>query len=83
MADISKIKIGNTTYDIKDAVARKGGLVFHLATNAANTPQGVTWDDDGTTITGTLTAWDGTQPRTGIYLVKSLNGTGDTYDEYV
>lgn len=83
MADISKIKIGDTTYEIKDAVARKGGLVFHLATNAANTPQGVQWDDSGTTITGTLPAWDGTQPRTGIYLVPSLNGTDDTYDEYV
>ena len=80
---ISKIKIGNSVYEIKDSVARQGGLVFHLATNAANTPAGVAWDDDGTLITGTLTAWDGTQPRTGIYLVKSLNGTNDTYDEYV
>lgn len=82
---ISKINLGGVEYEIKDATARQGGLVFHLATNAANTPEGVTWDNEGTPVTGTLPAWDSTasQPRTGIYLVKSLNGTKDTYDEYV
>lgn len=90
MADISKIKIGNTTYEIKDAVARQGGLVFHLATNAGNTPKDVVWIDTSTTpattVTGTLTAWDSTasQARTGIYLVKSSNTeVQDVYDEYV
>ena len=87
MADISQVKINGTVYNIKDNVARQGGLVFHLATEASNTPYGVTWkNDQQQTITGTLPAWNTTagKPQTGIYLVKSSNSvTGDTYDVYV
>lgn len=89
MADISQVKINGTVYNIKDNVARQGGLVFHLATDASNTPYGVTWKNaQQQTITGELPAWSGTSqsgnPQTGIYLVKSSNSiTGDTYDEYV
>lgn len=89
MADISKITIpngsgGTITYDIKDAVARAAitaGLTFHIAVDAATTPRGVTWDDGGTTITGTL---DPDNTTTGFYLVPSSHtATKDSYDEYV
>lgn len=96
MADISKIKIPNPAYvsggaqpqfleyDIKDTVARAAvaaGFTFHIATDAATTPYGVQWDDDGTIITGTLVASENTK---GFYLVPSSNTAArDVYDEYV
>lgn len=96
MADISKIKIPNPAYvpggsqpqfleyNIKDSVARAAvaaGFTFHIATDAATTPEGVEWDDHGTTITGTLVASAST---TGFYLVPaSSSPAGDIYDEYV
>ena len=85
MADISKIRLPNgVTYDIKDTVARSAiaqGVSFHIATDAASTPQGVTWDDDGTIITGTLVASDQTL---GFYLVPATTTSGkDIYAEYV
>ena len=85
MADISRITLPNgQTYDIKDSVARSAiaqGISFHIATNASNTPAGVTWDDDGTIITGTLVA---SADTTGFYLVPAKNTSGkDIYSEYV
>lgn len=85
MPDISKITLpSGTTYDIKDAVARQmagAGVSFTVCTQASNTPYGVTWDDDGTTITGTLVASGDTE---GIfYLVPAFTETKDIYAEYV
>ena len=55
MADISKININGILYDIKDTVARQsllnsGGWI--ICSSAADTPEGVTWSDGTTTITG-------------------------------
>lgn len=99
MADkqyISKITLPAGTYHIKDQEARdliaRGQLHFVLAVDAATTPQGVVWDDEGTTVTGTLPPYvtdTSTTPATyypqsGIYLVPSVNTLGkDIYDEYV
>lgn len=85
MADISKVTVGSTTYDIKDTTARAAaaaGFDTIVSTTAANTPEGVQWDNNGTVVTGTLAAADALK---GIYLVKSATqvGTKDTYDEYV
>lgn len=85
MADISRITLPNgVTYDIKDSVARSAiaqGISFHIATDAATTPAGVTWDNDGTIITGTLVA---SADTTGFYLVPAKNASGkDIYSEYV
>lgn len=87
------------TYDLKDQEARdiieamqSAGLSFKVSTNAGTTPLGVTWDNNGTLVTGTLIAGDGTTPsgstntRPYIYLVphkKSSGGTVDFYREYV
>lgn len=85
MADISKITLpSGTTYDIKDTIARQmasAGVSFTKCTSAANTPKDVTWDDDGTTITGTLVASAST---TGIfYLVPITTQSGkDIFAEY-
>jgi len=85
LADISKITLPTgTTYDIKDVTARQmaaGGVSFTKCTSASNTPKDVTWDDDGTTITGTLEASSST---TGIfYLVPvTTQGGKDIYAEY-
>ena len=86
MAEISKITLpSGTTYDLKDATARQmisQGITFVRSTNAANTPKDVTWDDDGTTITGTLVASASTKGY--FYLVPSTNAAGhDIWDEYV
>jgi hypothetical protein len=84
--EISKITLpSGTTYSIKDEIARQmasAGVSFTISTSAANTPKDVTWDNDGTTITGTLVASAST---TGIfYLVKaSTEGGKDIYAEYV
>lgn len=85
MPDISKITLpSGTTYDIKDTVARQmagGGVSFTVCTQASNTPYGVTWDDDGTTVTGTLVASEDTE---GVfYLVPLHTQTKDIYSEYV
>lgn len=84
MAFISHITIGGVTYDIKDANAQHGGLEFHLCTQASDTPYGVTWDDGGTTITGTLAA--SAADANTIYLVPAPSsevGTDNIYYEYV
>ena len=86
MADISKITLpSGTTYNIKDEVARQmasAGVSFTICTSAENTPKDVTWEKEGTTITGTLVASAST---TGVfYLVKSTTQGGkDIYAEYV
>jgi hypothetical protein len=90
---ISKITLPNgVTYEIKDLEARDlisqiidSGVSFIKSTNASNTPLGVTWDDHGTTITGTLTPVDAStgKPRTSFYLVPSSHTeTKDSYAEY-
>lgn len=93
--EISQIRIPNPraseqgqpatlTYDIKDTVARAAitaGLTFHIATEASNTPYGVTWDNHGTLVTGTLVA---SATTTGFYLVPcGHTQTRDAYAEYV
>ena len=78
---------GNT-YDLKDAEARAlidqivgGSLAFIKSTAANNTPEGVTWNDGSTVITGTLPASDDTKGK--IYLVPQTNGAGkDIFAEY-
>ena len=86
MSDISKITLpSGNTYNIKDEVARQmasAGVTFTISTSAANTPKDVTWDNNGTTITGTLVASAST---TGVfYLVKATTQGGkDIYAEYV
>ena len=74
-----------TTYDIEDAVARAAagaGVSFTKCSTAANTPYGVTWDDDGTTITGTLVASADTTKS--FYLVPApTEDDKDVFAEYV
>lgn len=87
MADISKITLpSGTTYNIKDAEARSAiasitSFDYVICTNAANTPQGVTWESGSTTITGTLVASADTKGK--MYLVPDSLGTKDIYDEYI
>ena len=88
MADISKIRLpgSETTYDIKDAVAREAishinAFDYVIAKNAATTPAGVEWMDGSTKITGILAASADTLSK--IYLVPSTNGTHDVFDEYI
>lgn len=79
---ISKILINGVEYEIKDTVARQGGVRFVLSTNAATTPAGVTWQSGSTTITGTLAAADA-DPH-GIYLVPGdKTTTKNIYREFV
>jgi len=85
MADNSRITVGGVTYDIKDSVARDIALKFVICTNAANTPEGVVWEDTSTTpateIIGTLEASASTK---GIYLVPVSGTSGkNIHDEYV
>ena len=86
MAEISKITLpSGTTYDIKDAVARQmasAGISFVVSTDAASTPKDVTWDDNGTTITGTL---EPSASTSGVfYLVPSTTQSGkDVFSEYI
>ena len=86
MADISKITLpSGSTYDIKDAVAREmasAGVSFVLSSDAATTPYGVQWDNNGTTITGTLAASSSTKNK--IYLVpQPTESSADIKAEYV
>ena len=76
------------TYDLKDAEARAlidqiigGSLAFIKSTNAATTPEGVTWNDGSTVITGTLQPSETTQGK--IYLVPAKTvATKDIFAEY-
>ena len=88
---ISKITLPNgVSYDIKDQEARDliasivaGGLTFVVSADASNTPAGITWEKDGTTITGQLAASSDTKAY--IYLVphEKTGTTVDYYREYV
>lgn len=93
MPDISKIKLpgSNTTYDIKDSVARQaiaGGVSYIIAWDGsstpvvANIPAGVVVSYNDTDYTGTLAA-DSSQPG-AFYLVAHPSPTSlNKYDEYV
>lgn len=71
-----------SVYDIHDSrVDSLNNWEYVVCTNAANTPQGVTWQSGSTTITGTLVASADTMYK--IYLVPDTNGTNDTFDEYI
>ncbi len=90
-------------YYIKDAEARDliaqlaaAGIKFTKATNAATTPEGVTWDNSGTAVTGTLkptfqaaeaplpAGFSTGDPRPDIYLVPAKNASGkDIFVEFV
>lgn len=84
---ISQIKLPDgSVYSIKDAEAREligeiaaKGISFVISTNAANTPYGVQWDDDGTIITGTLAA---SAEITSLYLVPAKVDDRTFYAEY-
>lgn len=83
---ISKLNVNGVEYEIKDSVARQGGVHFILSTDAASTPYGVKWIDRSVTpaveITGTLAATDA--DAHAIYLVPG-NTTYATniYREFV
>ena len=74
-----------SVYDIEDKVARAAatkGIEMVRCTNAANTPKDVQWDDDGTTITGTLEASASTESK--IYLVPIEHpGEDNIFAEYI
>ena len=90
---ISYITLPNgQKYDIKDQEARDlissiiaGGVQFKVSTNAATTPQGISWDDEGSTVLGTLVASGET--KAFIYLVPHKKDVTthkvDFYREYV
>ena len=62
MANLTQIELPTgSVYDLVDQGARDlisalNSFDYLISTNAATTPYGVQWDDDGTTITGTLVA---------------------------
>lgn len=71
-----------TVYDLHDKrVDNLNNWSYEICTSASNTPYGVTWDNAGTTVTGTLVASASTLNK--IYLVPRTNGTNNTYDEYI
>lgn len=79
---ISVIEIDGVEYEIKDTVARQGGIKFILSTNAATTPMGVQWKSGDVTITGTLAAADA--DKTAFYLVPLEDPeTSNNYREYI
>lgn len=82
---ISQIEIDGVVYEIKDSVARQGGIKFILSTNAATTPIGVTWEDTSTTpattIVGTLIAANA--DKAAFYLVPSTGTAPNVYREYI
>ena len=109
---LSKVKVGDVTYYLKDADARaildsavsvidsssnlatSGAVKDYVdsaisaipefdavvSTSAETTPEGVEWEHEGTTITGTLPASADTFHK--IYLVPQTGATG-TYVEYM
>lgn len=85
--EISQITLpSGSTYDLKDQTSRDliaaiNNWDYVVAHDAASTPYGVEWDDDGTTITGTLVASADTMYK--IYLVPNDAGGNNGFDEYV
>lgn len=83
MANIEYIQLPNgTSYTIRDPNALHTGddVGFYVSTQASDTPQGVTWDKNGTTITGTLVASADLKGR--VYLVPNGTSGKNVYDEY-
>ena len=79
---ISFIEIGGVTYEIKDNVARQGGIKFILSTDAATTPMGVVWHSGQTEITGTLEA--AAADKSAFYLVPADDaGDQNIYHEFI
>lgn len=66
---------------VNAAIAGVNQFNIIVSSNAANTPKGVKWESDSTTITGTLEATSADAHT--VYYVKSFNGTNDSYDEYM
>lgn len=84
MADIKQFQTQNgTVYNFRDSrVDTLNQFDYGTCTSAEDTPYGVEWEKDGTTITGTLVASAQTMYR--IYLVPSEDGEGnDIFDEYI
>ena len=83
---ISQITLpSGSVYDIADLAARaaaSAGVTFNFCTSAENTPYGVVWDNNGTTVTGTLVASSSTTGA--FYLVPvSTEDNKDIFAEYV
>lgn len=67
---------------ISNAIAGVNQFNVVKSSSAANTPKGVVWRVDSTnSITGTLEA--SAADKHTIYYVPSVNGTDDSYDEYM
>lgn len=66
---------------INTAIAGVNQFNIIVSSNEENTPKGVKWTSDSTTITGTLEATSADAHT--VYYVKSFNGTNDSYDEYM
>ena len=66
---------------VNNAIAGVNQFNIIVSSNAANTPKGVKWTSDSTTITGTLEATSADAHT--VYYVKSSNGANDSYDEYM
>lgn len=87
MPNLTQIELpSGTVYDLvdsggRDLIAAINNWDYIVCTSAADTPKDVTWNNAGTTVTGTLVASSSTMYK--IYLVPSDNGTNDIYDEYV
>ena len=78
--DIEALKFGGMTYE--EFIVHVHSIQIIVSSSAADTPKGVVWtNSSGTTITGTLEA-SAAKPGC-IYLVPSVNATGDVYDEYL
>lgn len=71
-----------TNTAISNAIAGVNQFNVVKSSSAANTPKGVVWRVDSTnSITGTLEA--SAADKHTIYYVPSVNGTDDSYDEYM
>lgn len=86
--EISQITLpSGSSYFLKDEGARAliaalNNWEYTVSTDAASTPYGIQWDDDGTIITGTLVASADTTYK--IYLVPTSDDTGnDGFKEYI
>ena len=66
--------------EVLSLISALNNWTYVVSTDAASTPYGVTWDDGGTTITGTLVASASTEYK--IYLVP-ITSNSNNYDEYI
>lgn len=65
----------------KKMVSEMNEFSYSTCTTAADTPYGVSFVQDGVTITGTLVASASTMHN--IYLVPQSNGGNNYFDEYI